>query len=122
MVGKRRGVAALLREKYPTLINVHCHRLALSCTDSKDSIKYLKDVEQVLKQLWNFDNSPKRMATFLKMQLQLKELNLSKSASKNVATWLKKACRTRWLSFDSAVKAVYNDYEAWLQTLSLNAR
>ena len=50
MVGKRGGVAALLRLKSPTLINIHCicHKLALSCTDSNESIKYIKEVELIL--------------------------------------------------------------------------
>lgn len=52
------------------------------------------------------------------MQLELKKMDLSKGASKKVATRLKKACRTRWLSFDSSVKAVYSNFEAVLQTLS----
>lgn len=122
MVGKKGGVATLLREKCPTLINVHCicHKLALSCTDSNEGIKYVKEVELVLRQLWNyFENSPKRMACYLKVQMELKGLNLSKGASKKVASRLKKACRTRWLSLDSSVTAVYNDYEALLQTLDL---
>lgn len=121
MVGKKGGVAALLRSKSPALINVHCicHKLALSCTDSNESIKYIKEVELILRQLWSyFENSPKRMASYLKLQVQFKSMDLSKGASKTVASRLKKACRTRWLSFDASVKAVYNDYEALLQTLA----
>ena len=121
MMGKKGGVAALLRLTCPSLINIHCicHRLALSCTDSNESIKYIKDIELLLRQLWQFfDNSPKRMANYLKMQLELKKMDLSKGASKKVATRLKKACRTRWLSFDSSVQAVHSDFEAVLQTLS----
>ncbi|XP_052261749.1 E3 SUMO-protein ligase KIAA1586-like [Dreissena polymorpha] len=121
MVGKRGGVAALLRLKNPTLINIHCicHKLALSCTDSNEGITYIKEVELILRQLWSyFENSPKRMAAYLKLQMQFKHMNLSKGASKTVASRLKKACRTRWLSLDSSVKAVHNDYEALVTTLA----
>ena len=121
MMGKKNGVAALLRLSCPHLINIHCicHKLALACTDTNENIKYIKTVELILRQLWNFfENSPKRMATYLKTQLALKEMDLSKSARSKVAKRLKKACRTRWLSLDSSVKAVSNDYEAILQTLT----
>ena len=121
MMGKKTGVAALLRKVCPCLLNIHCicHKLALACTDSNENIKYIKDVELLLRQLWNFfENSPKRMASYLKIQLELKNLNLSKSGSRKVTRRLKKACRTRWVSLDSSVKALLNDYEAVLQTLA----
>ena len=57
------------------------------------------------------------MAKYLKTQLALKKVNLSKSTTKTVASKLKKACRTRWLSLEASVKAVFQDYEAVLQTL-----
>ena len=55
MTGKRGGVAVLLRQHNPSLINIHyiCHRLALSCTDSNESISYVKTVE-TLCQSWQF--------------------------------------------------------------------
>lgn len=121
MLGKKTGVAALLREICPSLLKIHCicHKLALACADSNENLKYIKDVELLLRQLWNyFENSPKRMASYLKIQLELKNMNLSKGATKNVARRSKKACRTRRLSLDSSVKAVFNDYEAVLQTLA----
>ena len=121
MVGKRAGVAALLRKKNPSLINIHCvcHKLALSCTDTNEAINYIKQVETFLRQLWYFfENSPKRMACYLKTQTDLKSIKLGKEANKCVARRLKKACRTRWLSLDASVKALHQDYEAVLHTLS----
>ena len=120
MTGKNRGVAALLREETPSMVNIHCvcHRLALACTGSNESLNYIKTVETLLRQLWQFfENSPKNMAAYLKMQTTLKTINLSQNATKTVSRRLKKACRTRWLSFDSAVKAVRLDYESIMQTL-----
>ena len=122
MIGKRNGVAARLKSENPKLINVHCvcHRLALSCTDSNDSITYIKTIETVLRQLWQlFENSPKKMAVFLKTQVELKKINLGEKASKIVTKRLKKACRTRWLSLEASVRAVHGDYETLLQTLSM---
>ncbi|XP_060605039.1 E3 SUMO-protein ligase KIAA1586-like [Ruditapes philippinarum] len=53
MVGKRSGVAARLKQVNPILLNVHCvcHRLALACTDSNPSFKYINNVETLLRQL-----------------------------------------------------------------------
>ncbi|CAG2239555.1 unnamed protein product [Mytilus edulis] len=122
MVGKRAGVATLLKAENPSLINVHCvcHRLALSCTDSNESINYIKTIETLLRQLWQlFENSPKKMAVYLKTQKQLKEISMGEKATKIVSKRLKKACRTRWLSLEASVRAVHGDYEAILHTLSI---
>ena len=75
MVGKLNGVAARLRKVNPKLINLHCvcHRLALAATDTCSELKPIKSVEDVLRQVWYyFQNSPKKMAVFLKTQLALK--------------------------------------------------
>ena len=70
-------------------------------------------------QLWKlFENSPKRLACYLKVQQQLKNLKLSNEKSrKMVAKKLKKACDTRWLSFSSAIQSLCTDLVAVLQTL-----
>ena len=121
MVGKRTGVATRLREKNPCLINIHCvcHKLALSCADSNESISFIKNMEIILRQLWQlFENSPKKMAIYLKTQKELKNITMGDKAQKVVSKRLKKACRTRWLSLESSVKAVFSEYEVILHTLS----
>ncbi|XP_052241120.1 zinc finger protein 862-like isoform X2 [Dreissena polymorpha] len=121
MMGKRTGVAARLKEINPVLLNVHCicHRLALACTDSNTDLKYISTVETVLRQVWQFlDNSPKRMATYLKIQARLKAIHFEGKAFKKISKRLKKAVSTRWLSFEAAIKAVFEDYESVLQTLA----
>ena len=88
MTGKNQGVAALLREETPSMVNIHCvcHRLALACTGSNESLNYIKTVETLLRQLWQFfENSPKNMAAYLKMQTTLKTINLSQNATKTVS-------------------------------------
>ena len=122
MVGKRSGVAARLKQVNPVLINVHCicHRLALACTDSNESLSYIKNIENWLRQLWQFfENSPRRMSAYLKLQTELKSIKLNKITVKKVVKRLKKACRTRWLSLGASVAAVKEDYEAIMQTLAL---
>ncbi|XP_060575685.1 zinc finger protein 862-like isoform X2 [Ruditapes philippinarum] len=122
MMGKDNGVAALLRSENPSMINIHCvcHRLALACTDSNESLTYIKTVEILLRQLWQFfENSPKQMAAYIKMQTVLKSIYLDKQGTKTVTRRLKKACRTRWLSLDASVTAVKKDFEPILQTLAM---
>ena len=105
MVGRKNGLGAKLKDVNPRLISVHCvcHNLALACTDAKDNgnLKFIKEVETVVTQLWKlFENSPKRLACYLKVQQQLKNLKLSNEKSREMlAKKLKKACDTRWLSF-----------------------
>lgn len=67
MVGKTNGVAAKIRQSNDKLLNLHCvcHRLALACTDSCEELKFIKEVEDVLRQLWYyFHNSPKKNRMF----------------------------------------------------------
>jgi len=122
MTGSRSGVATRLKELNPQLINFHCicHRLALACTDTLTSMSYISSVLKWLSQLWYlFQNSPKKMAVYLKTQAEMKELTLSTDKARcQVTRRLKKACTTRWLSFDASVKAVYSDYPALLHTLN----
>ena len=122
MIGKNNGVAAQLKELNPVIINVHCicHKLALACTDTNKEIAYIKRVEDTLRQLWTyFENSPKRLAVLLKMQINIKKCSLQlKEKSKQILVKrMKKACSTRWLSFDKSVAALYQEYEAVLHTL-----
>ena len=53
------------------------------------------------------------------MQVQLKKISLSHAGKtkKLLAKRLKKACQTRWLSFDASVTAALQSYEAILLSL-----
>ena len=120
MTGERSGVAARLKEVNSKVITFHClcHKLALACTDTTSDIDYIKNIELWLRQLWKmFENSPKRMAMYMKVQLQVKSVQLSDKGKKIVGKKLKKACQTRWLSFHAATSALFDDYLAVLQTL-----
>ena len=120
MVGNKNGLAALLKEEVPSLVSIHCicHKLALSCVDTNKDLKVIKKVEVEVTQLWRvFDNSPKKLSVYFKVQQTMDQLILNKKAGKKVARKLKKACQTRWLSFDKAIAAVLRDLPAILQTL-----
>ena len=57
------------------------------------------------------------MAIFLKIQTNLKQVQISTDTKKKVAKKLKKACKTRWLSFDSAVSSMKSEYVGVMLTL-----
>ena len=70
-------------------------------------MKYIDNVHNCLRQVWQLlENSPKKMATFIKIQANVNKVHLSGKQEKAVATKLQKKCKTRWLSFDASVKSV----------------
>lgn len=121
MVGIREGLASKLKRDNPCIISIHCvcHKLALACTDSNEDTKYIKDVSDILRQTWkHFENSPKRMALLMKVLTNLNKVKVSSTNGKKVlAKKLKKACKTRWLSFDKSVEAMKQQYCGVMQTL-----
>ena len=123
MVGTRESVASKLKRDNTCIIAIHCvcHRLALACTDSTEDTKYIQDVSDhdILRQMWkHFENSPKRMALLMKVLTNVNEVRVSSTKGKKVlAKKLKKACKTRWLSFDKSVEAMKQQYCGVIQTL-----
>ena len=123
MVGERSGVATRLKadERIQSLISVHCvcHKLALACTDTLNDLARIKKMQNTLNTLWRLlDNSNKKTAIFLKVQLEVREITLSnKNSQKKIAKKLKKACQTRWLSFNAAVQSAWESFSAIIQFL-----
>ena len=56
MTGIHNGVAVRLKRVNNVMLNFHCicHRLALACCDSGNETEYIKEVEGILTQIWNF--------------------------------------------------------------------
>ena len=122
MTGKLNGLMARLKKDFPSLVSVHCicHRLALACVKSADTTSYVKNVSEYLRQLWKFfEDSPKRTAVLVRVQLEMANCNiqLPTKARKKVVHKVKKACTTRWLSFEAAVNGFYDDMVSILQCL-----
>ncbi|XP_068720533.1 zinc finger protein 862-like [Montipora capricornis] len=119
MTGEHNGVAARLKRVNKVFLNFHCicHRLALACADTGDSITYIVEVESLLKETWKFfQNSPKRTSIFMKVQTELKDVALTEKAKKIIGKKIRKACRTRWLSLEQSVNSVFETYAALLHT------
>ena len=76
MTGRNEGVVAKLRRKNLNDVHCICHNLQLACNDSNDE-KYIRNALETLRQLWYFmENSPKRTKAYLKIQMELKKINL----------------------------------------------
>ncbi|XP_077863345.1 zinc finger protein 862-like [Saccoglossus kowalevskii] len=114
MVGKNAGVAAKLKEKNSSLINVHCvaHRLALAAAQAMNGIRYLKRLSSTLQQLFYFyQNSSVRMAGLAEIQKILGESDIR----------LKDAKAVRWLSHQRAVNAIRRSLPAVITSLEREA-
>ena len=59
------------------------------------------------------------MAAYLKVHQDIKALDLSQKGKRVITKNLKKACKTKWLSFDSAVKAIFDELEDVMKTLTI---
>ena len=121
MLGKNSGLATRLKELNAKILSIHCicHQLALACTNSNKDVEYVANVEDISRQRKYLENSPKRMATYLKVQQDIKALDLSQKGKRVITKKLKKACKTRWLLFDSAVEAIFHELEAVMKTLTI---
>ena len=111
MTGEQNGLAGRLRRDFPAILTFHCvcHRLALGTvnTSKEEDVNYIDNVHNCLRHIWQLlENSPKKMATFIKIQANVNTIQLSTKGKKAVATKLQKACETRWLSFEASVKSV----------------
>ena len=119
MTGEHNGVAARLKRVNKVLLNFHCicHRLAHACADTGDSIKYILEVENLLKETWKFfENSPKCTSILMKVQTELKDVALTERTKKIVGKKIRKACRTRWLSLEQSVNSLFETSAALLHT------
>ena len=125
MTGREKGVAARFRkvEESSTMLNVHCvcYRLALACSDTVDKLKFIEDFELTMIQLWKLlKNSPKRLKIYIKKATACKNyINLSKYEKKRVVRTIKKVVRTRWLSLDIGVDALFKEYVGMTQALKI---
>ena len=112
MTGEQNGLAGLLRRDFPTILTFHCvcHRLALATVDtSKEAdMKCIENVHNCPRQVWQLlENSPKKMAIFIKIQANHNKVSLSGKGEKAVATKQQKACKMRWLRWvEASVKSV----------------
>lgn len=121
MTGKNNGVAARLKDLNRHIVSIHCicHKLSLACCSTNEGLAYVQEVERWLLHVWKFfDNSPKCLAAYLKIQMSLKQLREPSKEAKDKCVWrLAKATPTRWLSLGKAIEGVHRDYIPLMLTL-----
>lgn len=96
MSGKYKGVQALVREKYPKAIYVHCaaHTLNLAVSNASN-IQPIRNCLGIIEKLYDFFNTPKRQNVLIKCIENAND-------TPNVKT-LKRLCATRWVQRYDAV-------------------
>ena len=68
MVGKKGGVAIKLKTQSASK-KCNIHRLALACADTDGDYKFIRNVKEILVELWRFfKNSPKRLHIYMKVK------------------------------------------------------
>lgn len=101
MVGKRNGVVALLKKEVPNLFNIGCvcHSINLINSSSLNCIP--NDVEQMLRNIFNYFKSSKRQMEFRELQdiFDVPEHKLLRLSD------------TRWLSFESVASRTLEQWE-----------
>ncbi|XP_076083706.1 zinc finger protein 862-like [Mytilus galloprovincialis] len=122
MVGKKGGLVKKLKDDNPALVAIHCicHRLALACIDTCGDLQYIKEMEGHMTHIWKiFHYSPVKLAALMKAQTEVHKMTLSEPARKLLTRTMKKACQTRWLSFNNAVQSLYQELVPVIQTLNM---
>ena len=103
------------------MFNIHCicHRLALACADTGDDYKFIRNVEEILTELWRFFKKlSKRLHIYMKATLSAKEFHsLTEKKKKNYVKLLKKTCRIRWLRLHAGVDAAFGEYKGLVYNL-----
>ncbi|XP_076113346.1 zinc finger protein 862-like [Mytilus galloprovincialis] len=115
MLGRKGGVAALLKESVPTLIANHCvaHRLALASSQAAAAVAYLKKFKAIVEQLYRFyQYSAVRMAALHHIQEILQEPVIKITEAKAV----------RWLSHDKAVQSIRRCFPSIITSLEREAK
>ena len=87
---------------------MHIHRLALACVDSVKRLETIAEFERILVQVWKY---------FADLPMRSQILMQNKKHSDTRGLKLKKACRTRWLSHETAVVAIRSEILAVWQSL-----
>jgi len=96
MSGKFRGVQAIISEKYPQALYVHCaaHSLNLSVSIASN-IKPIRNCLGILEKMYTFFNTPKRSSVILR--------KIDSCDFEPKVKSLKRLCATRWVQRYDAV-------------------
>lgn len=89
-LGKKSGLATLLKQEVPYLVDFHClpHRLELALLDLHNSCRSVDDVYNVLHLIWKtYNYSPKSVRALKSIADEL-EINILKPTQVRGTRWL----------------------------------
>ena len=115
MTGKRGGVIALLKEKSPFAVQVHCvaHRCALAAVDACKAVGKIADYKRTVSSVYSFyKHSATRTNRLREINANLDEEDIKS---------LKQQCAVRWLSLHRAVSAIKDNWPALVLELTEEA-
>ena len=103
MIGKKSGVATRLKEMKPEIVTVHCHNHRLAAKDSFETIKIMRDTDDLLSHVFKYYHLSANRSTSLQTIQKLLDCGNKK---------IKQAAHTRWLSHLDAVTSLRDNYSA----------
>lgn len=115
MTGKRGGVIALLKNKSPFAVQVHCvaHRCALAAVDACKAVGKVDAYKRTVNSVYSFyKHSATRTNRLREISANLDDEDM---------TSLKHHCAVRWLSLDRAVNAIKDNWPALVMELTEEA-
>ncbi|MCO5556941.1 hypothetical protein L7F22_010496 [Adiantum nelumboides] len=111
MVGRKKGVATLLKQMNPRLTSIHCvaHRTNLATSDTSKKVPYAKQVDQLINAIANhFSSSSHRMENLKEIQEEL-DCEVLK---------MQRIFEIRWLSRHACVAKICKSLDALLVALA----
>ena len=126
-LGKKAGLAALLRKELPYLVDFHClsHRLELALLELQNSCKSVDDVYTVLHLIWKtYHYSPKSVRALKTIADEL-QINILKATQVRGTRWLPHVSRALGFVGTKSPQAESGQYSAVLmhmEDLSVNSK
>ena len=126
-LGKKAGLAALLRRDVPYLVDFHClpHRLELALLELQKSCKSVEDVYSVLHLIWKtYHYSPKSVRALKSIADEL-ETNILKPTQVRGTRWLPHVSRVLKVFVGNTSASESGQYAAvlmYMEDLSVNSK
>ena len=126
-LGKKAGLAALLKKEVPHLVEFHClpHRLELALLELQNSCKSVEDAYSVLHLIWKtYNYSPKIVRALKSITYEL-ETNILRPTQVRGTCWLLHVSRALkvFVGHNSAsVSAQYAAMLMYMEDLSVNSK
>lgn len=105
MTSNKEGVTGKLQWLNPKIVNIHCiaHRLQLCVSQAANKVKYLKEFQELLTNIFYY---------FKKSALRNEKLKAIQEVLKEPKMKYKEIHQVRWLSFYKALETLYLTWDS----------